>query len=361
MDGILSSLRNIRANLFSPKVPLEKRITYAMVIIAMFGEFFGFVESLLLKLPLVAILLPLISFFILIGLSLWGLKTRKTNLFSFVAIFIMTVIFFPLMFFANAGLNGGMPYYFLVAVVCTALALKGKTRIILFSATTLEYTLLFLLFKYYPNIFLQLSPEDAFIDQLCSLLITSMILFTFSLAVSSQNYHDRNKIQQLSLLYERQANTDELTSLYNRRYFNNFLKLAILTLGDTGKLHIAMFDIDDFKYVNDKYGHPFGDTILKQFASILQRTENEGVTSCRYGGEEFLLLIPKKNRQEALDMVEEVIKTTRESITLKDGRFVTVSAGFMTCSEDMTYDVLLQEVDKKLYTAKKTGKNRVIS
>ena len=224
----------------------------------------------------------------------------------------------------------------------------------------IEYSGLFIIYRFYPELFTQMEHEEAFIDQLCSMIIASCVLFTFSYIVSKQNSHDRHTIQQLSLLYERQANTDELTSLYNRRYFNNFLKLAILTLGDTGKLHIAMFDIDDFKYVNDKYGHPFGDTILKQFATILQGTEKEGVTSCRYGGEEFLLLIPKKNRQEALELVEEVIKKTRESIKLKDDRFVTVSAGFMTCTEDMTYDVLLQEVDKKLYTAKCSGKNKVI-
>jgi diguanylate cyclase (GGDEF)-like protein len=122
-----------------------------------------------------------------------------------------------------------------------------------------------------------------------------------------------------------------------------------------------MFDIDDFKYVNDKYGHPFGDTVLKQFAVILNETINDGVTACRYCGEEFLLLIPKKNKDEALSLVEDVLKTTRERIKLDENKFVTVSAGFMTCTEEMTYDLLLQEVDKKLYMAKHMGKNRVES
>ena len=122
-----------------------------------------------------------------------------------------------------------------------------------------------------------------------------------------------------------------------------------------------MFDIDDFKYVNDKYGHPFGDTVLKRFADILNECITDGVTACRYGGEEFLLLIPKKNKEEALELVQNVLKQTREKIILAENRFVTVSAGFMTCTEDMTYDVLLQEVDKKLYTAKNSGKNCVIS
>lgn len=361
MGRFLSSLKDLWATLFSPKVPLEKRITYAMVICAMMGELFGFIESYLIGLPLFAVLLPLISFFLLAVLSIWGLKTKKTRLFAFISISISALILFPLMFIENAGLHGGMPYYFMIAFLCTALALRGKTRLILFITILIEYSCLFFLYRYYPQIFTTMDHEEAFIDQLCSMIISSIILFAFACAVSSQNYRDRHKIQQLSLLYERQANTDELTGLYNRRYFNNFLKLAILTLGDTGKLHIAMFDIDDFKFVNDKYGHPYGDTILKQFAQILQKTENEGVTSCRYGGEEFLLLIPKKNKEDALKLVEEVLENTRTEIKLKDGRFVTVSAGFTTCKEDMTYDVLLQEVDKKLYTAKSSGKNRVIS
>ncbi len=327
----------------------------------MVGEIIGFVESYMIGLPTIAVLLPLISSLLLLALSIWGFKTKKTKLFATISISLTAMILFPLMFFANAGLHGGMPFYFLVAVVCTALALRGKTRIILFILILLEYSGLFVLYQILPQAFIPMSHYDAFVDQLCSMLIASLVLFAFSFIVSKQNYHDRHKIEQLSLLYERQANTDELTGLYNRRYFNNFLKLAILTLGDTGKLHIAMFDIDDFKYVNDKYGHPFGDTVLKRFADILNECITDGVTACRYGGEEFLLLIPKKNKEEALKLVQNVLKQTREKIILAENRFVTVSAGFMTCTEDMTYDVLLQEVDKKLYTAKNSGKNCVIS
>ena len=361
MEKILSSLKYLRATLFSPKVPLEKRITYAMVISAMIGELFGFIESYLIGLPLIAVLLPLISFFLLLILSIWGLKTKNIQLFAFISISVSALILFPLMFFANAGLHGGMPYYFIVAVVCTALALKGRTRIILFILILIDYSAVFALYRFFPQGFTQMTHEKAFIDQLSSLLISSLILFSFAYVVSEQTSHDRNTIKQLSLLYERQANTDELTGLYNRRYFNNFLKLAILTLGDTSKLHIAMFDIDDFKFVNDKYGHPFGDTVLKQFSLILQQKEHTGVTACRYGGEEFLLLIPKKNKEEALNLVEEILENTRNSIKLKNGQFVTVSAGFVTCTEEMTYETLLQEVDKKLYSAKRSGKNKVIS
>ena len=357
---MLTSLKKLRTTITSPNVPLEKRITYAMVLCAMIGEFFGFVESFLLHLSIQAILLPLISFFFLLLLYFWGIKTKHIKIFSLLGISIIGLVIFPLMFFANAGLQAGMPYYFLLAFVCTALALRGKSRIIIYALLVIVYTTLFFVYRYFPQIFIPMTAEDAFIDQIFSLLIADSILFIFSYTVSRQNAHDRRTIKELSLLYERQANTDELTGLYNRRYFNHFLKLAILTLGDTGKLHVAMFDIDNFKSVNDKYGHPFGDTVLKRFANILSKRESIGATVCRYGGEEFLILLPKKDKEEAINIVEGILEETRSTIELPEDKFITVSAGFITCTEEMSFEKLLQLVDKNLYTAKASGKDKVI-
>ncbi len=354
------SLKEFCSRLFTQTTPLEKRISYAMVLIAMVGEFFGFIESLVLHLTLAAILLPLLSFIIHIGLLLWGMKISRMDLFAFFAISITSMIIFPAMFLANAGLQGGMPFYFLLSLVCTALALKGKKRIILFILTMLEYTGLFLCFYFFPQIFIGMSKQDAFIDQLCSMIISSGILFAFSCAVSNQTMRDRETIKKLSQEYEKQANTDELTGLFNRRYFNSFLKLAIRTLGDSENLHLAMFDIDNFKSVNDRYGHPFGDTVLKQFSEILKKSEEYGSTVCRYGGEEFLILIPGRDRKQALSIVENILEETRTNIKIGDS-FITVSAGFITCKEGMSYDLLLEEVDEKLYKAKCTGKNKVVS
>ena len=361
MGRVRSFIKYIHAGIFSQRVPLEKRVIYAMVVCAMGGELFGFIESFLIGLPLLAIILPFLSFLLLIGLSIWGFKTKNTKLFGLLSISISSLIIFPLMFFANAGLDGGMPYYFLISSVCIALVLSGKTRIILFLINILEYTGLFIIYHLRPEVFLPMSAASSFIDKTSSMIISFSVLFFFAYTVSLQNHHDRAKIQQLSQLYEKQANTDELTTLYNRRYFNNFLKLAILTLGDTGKLHVAMFDIDDFKYVNDKFGHPFGDRILKLFANVLIAIgDDNGCTVCRYGGEEFLLLIPKKDRNEAIEIVENILDYTRNNIRVTDERCITVSAGLLTCKADMDYETLLQEVDKKLYTAKCTGKNRVV-
>jgi len=361
MGRVISFIKYVQNVIFSQRFPLEKRITYAMVLCAMAGELFGFIESFLIKLPFPAIVLPLVSFIVHAILSVWGFRTKNTRLFALLSIAISSLILFPLMFFANAGLKGGMSYYFLIAIVCTAIVLHGKTRIILFIINVTENIIIFLLYKKMPQLFLTMTAENAFIDQLCSMFIACIVIFFFTYTVAQQNYNDREKIQQLSNLYERQANTDELTGLYNRRYFNGFLKLAILTLGDTEKLHVAMFDIDDFKYVNDKFGHPFGDRILKLFATVLiSSSDFNGLTVCRYGGEEFLLLIPKKDKAEAVKIVEDILEYTRKNIRITDDRCITVSAGLYTCKADMDFETLLQEVDKKLYTAKCTGKNRVV-
>ncbi len=361
MEGNFSPIKQLYKKLFSMDVPLEKRITHAMLFCSMFGTFFGFIESFVLHLPIFAVLLPLILFFMLLGFSFWGFYTKRTEVFALVSISVIGFVVFPLMFLANDGMHGGMIFYFVIAAVCIALVLKGKARFILFIAIIAEYTVLFVFYKNAPQYFLHMTDETAFIDQLCSMVITSLILFSFSYSVAHQNLHDRETIKNLSKMYETQANTDELTGLYNRRYFNNFLKLAISTLGDTGNLHIAMLDIDDFKVVNDKYGHPFGDTVLQRFAKILKKTESEGATACRYGGEEFLLLIPKKDRAEALQIVEKIIETVWAQIQIGENGFVTASAGFVTCTENMSYNELLQEVDKRLYAAKAAGKNRVVS
>lgn len=361
MGRVLSFLKYLHSGLFSQRIPIEKRVTYAMVICAMIGQVFGFVESILIDLPFAAQILPLISFLVLLVISIWGFKTKNTRLFGFLAISVTSLVFFPLMFFANDGLDGGMPYYFLISIICIAIALKGKTRIFLFIINLTENVALCFLFRKMPRVFLPMSYKSSFVDKTASLIICSLVLFFFAYIVTRQNHIDREKIQTLSKLYEKQANTDELTTLYNRRYFNHFLKLAILTLGDTGKLHVAMFDIDDFKKVNDKYGHPFGDQILKKFANVLIAvSDDNGCTACRYGGEEFILLIPKKDKSEALNIVELVLEYTRRNIHITDEKCITVSAGFITCTEEMEFDVLLQAVDKNLYTAKCTGKNKVV-
>lgn len=166
-------------------------------------------------------------------------------------------------------------------------------------------------------------------------------------------------------MYSHQANTDELTELFNRRYFKEALTRNLYDddseIPDDRDIFIAMFDIDDFKKINDTYGHLFGDKVLKQFAEILFEESTNGSVSCRYGGEEFMIMIKEKQFKYAYAKVELILNKTKNRIHCgSEKKSVTVSAGLVLCKKDKDYSAILKEVDEKLYEAKKNGKNRVV-
>lgn len=163
------------------------------------------------------------------------------------------------------------------------------------------------------------------------------------------------------------ATTDPLTHLYNRRYFmdasTNIFNLA---LRYTKPLSIIMLDIDKFKNVNDTYGHQIGDRVLVQLASLLQKSRRNSDFICRYGGEEFVILLPETDQNNALLLAEEIRKKIEMStITLENSQIIkfTVSLGVseINIAKDNTIEQIINRADKALYIAKDSGRNRVAS
>jgi diguanylate cyclase (GGDEF)-like protein len=123
-------------------------------------------------------------------------------------------------------------------------------------------------------------------------------------------------------------------------------------------------DLDHFKRVNDTFGHPFGDFVLKRFAAIIQRSIRAGDTAARYGGEEFLCVLPDCDRDQALRVAERIRAATQAHLFQHEGKKanVTVSVGVVTDykSADGNYQHLIHLADQALYEAKKKGRNRVV-
>ena len=165
-------------------------------------------------------------------------------------------------------------------------------------------------------------------------------------------------------LYHR-AITDGLTGLYGRSYLDN---LIIDKTSDpkNARLSALMIDIDYFKKCNDTYGHQFGDKVLRQVAEIAKRVSANHGTACRYGGEEFVVLIDSDNVDHALEIAEQ-IRSTVESTSVpfnEEGKVtlisVTLSIGVAVFSPDIERVELIEHADKALYKAKGTGRNRVV-
>lgn len=154
---------------------------------------------------------------------------------------------------------------------------------------------------------------------------------------------------------------DYLTDLYNHRYFRRELTRRVEEAERYDKTFcVVLFDLDHFKRINDEYGHQVGDDVLEEFARLLRDLTRSPDMVFRYGGEEFALILPETNRENADTLAERI----RERVAKHDfeiDRQVTVSGGVAEYPSDSNdgYD-LIQVVDERLYEAKGRGRNRIV-
>jgi diguanylate cyclase (GGDEF)-like protein len=168
---------------------------------------------------------------------------------------------------------------------------------------------------------------------------------------------------RLHRIVEHQALVDGLTGLANRRQCESALgtELARAERFDDS-LALVMADLDDFKDVNDRYGHPVGDLVLREFAEVLRRTLRDADVAGRWGGEEFALILPGTDRLGALSLAERVRRELRTRVILSpEGERVAVTASFGVASfpRSATEPELVAAADAALYEAKRAGKDRV--
>ena len=159
--------------------------------------------------------------------------------------------------------------------------------------------------------------------------------------------------------------TDRLTGLYNRGNFNIMINKELARSSRLGKpISLIILDIDNFKKLNDSCGHLKGDQVLRDVANLVKNGIRTMDTAFRYGGEEFILLLPETNSTEAIKISERVRKAVEEhnfGANEKHNGKVTVSLGLVTCSNSKSSaEKLIKEADICLYRAKNSGKNRSI-
>ncbi|MDA3947475.1 MAG: GGDEF domain-containing protein [Helicobacteraceae bacterium] len=154
---------------------------------------------------------------------------------------------------------------------------------------------------------------------------------------------------------------DELTKCANRRYFNQKIASQIDLFERYGQeFSMIMFDIDDFKHINDTYGHSLGDHVLKLMAIDVQEHLRTSDILCRIGGEEFAVILPETNRESALFVAEKIRKHIEEQVYI-DHETITISLGAESFSEGQDFNSFYAAVDSFLYKSKNSGKNCVHS
>ncbi|SDH91056.1 diguanylate cyclase [Pseudomonas panipatensis] len=198
-------------------------------------------------------------------------------------------------------------------------------------------------------------------------LMLSLILWFSQLRNLRQRrrlQRQREELEAKNRQLEYLAGHDPLTGLFNRRHFDQVVtqELARCTR-QPAPLSLLMIDLDHFKFINDRYGHPLGDEVIRHAANQLRKHTRSSDSVARVGGEEFLLLLPDTDEQQARSIAEK-LRTLLEStpLPMKDGLlYLTASFGIASLGRGVTstYERLYSTADQAMYRAKASGRNRV--
>ena len=175
---------------------------------------------------------------------------------------------------------------------------------------------------------------------------------------------DISERKQLESVLQQLAHTDSLTGLYNRRVFVERLEqeTARLARSDTSPISLLMLDLDHFKRINDNFGHAMGDSVLRHFAKLMKETIRSIDLAARLGGEEFAILLPGADKNEAIGIAERICRQTASSALpcRTDPLHYTVSIGVaQVLVHDRNTEAALHRADSALYSAKANGRNQV--
>ncbi len=160
---------------------------------------------------------------------------------------------------------------------------------------------------------------------------------------------------------EEKSNLDSLTKVFNRRALSTYLNNICSTKKLAYNFHILILDIDDFKNINDNYGHVAGDKVLIFIAHTLKKTLRDGDKIFRYGGEEFIIILNRTSDEYCKKIANRLLDLVRENRLVYRGESlrVTMSIGVSKFLQEDTPDTLIARADKALYIAKDNGKNQV--
>lgn len=207
-------------------------------------------------------------------------------------------------------------------------------------------------FSLYPEMMNVVMEYKSFVGVL-NLVITLFTLFYLSNLYLIELKSTREKLDYTS-------NHDMLTGLYNRRFFEGIMKRS--KEEKESSFSVAMLDVDDFKKINDTYGHAIGDKVLATVSKCIESCLPPNAVAVRWGGEEFVLYLPKVDNAHALDILGNFrAKLSEQAVYCKDTRVsITVTIGLCTGESITEYEEYLRQADEKLYWGKKHGKNQIV-
>ncbi len=306
-----------------------------------------------------SILLHLL-FLLLLVFSLYLSRVKKIfDVPVFLIVSFLVFIFSPFCWILNAGSRGGAQYYTILYGIMISAVTKGRKRIVFLTAHLLINAALFVFEYYFPTKILYYNSETVrYIDIIISITVASIANLSLFVVYAKKYEQEHQVLKEYSQRLKQLTMTDGMTGLYNHKTIFDILTGEITKAGETSQnLCIAMIDVDDFKNVNDTFGHQQGDFVLCEISKLLRENLEKKNLIGRYGGEEILMILPDTD----VDRGYHIIDRIRQIIEQHDfrGCKVTVSGGLVQLQNEDTQQ-LVSKADGLMYEAKKRGKNRII-
>ncbi len=292
-----------------------------------------------------------------------AVKTELYNQCYLVMCCALSCFLMPMLFLFCGGITSGMPLYCITSLSLIAFAVRGRAKNIAFIVSLLVQAATIYMSWKNPNLVIAtLDRDGSFLDILVTHILTGITLFAVGSFSLMSYVQEREKSEKLVAQLDYLSVRDSLTGLYNRRYLLKFLDETVWK--HRNEYFIAMFDLDNFKQVNSKYGHSFGDEVICTVGKLIQKSEDEtaGEIVTRFGCEKFIYLINAGSEVEAYSKVESIRKAVRQ-VHFEDHPELqlTISGGFLPCNVKTIVDTkqLLFRVDELVVSAKKQGKNQI--
>lgn len=296
-----------------------------------------------------------VCFLIVVIVGTIGWNTKKTQLPAVLIILTLAWFEFPYLYYCygNASI-----VYLILGIVGLAMFFPRSMVIVSYLFTLLEYLAIMTISFLRPSRWSVMDNHSRMGTTFGSFVIVALSIFAMTYVLLRRYEEQRKQLLALSENLEFAANHDPLTKLYNRRYLVRCVEEWMRMPGRN--FWIILFDVDDFKAVNDTYGHGYGDDVLREVGRLmLEQMQDRGIAS-RFGGEEFMLVFEKDDREQALlafQKIQEGLLAFSRNTRQTD---ITISGGMERYEADKQLDLLFTAADRKLYTAKSAGKNRIV-
>ena len=295
-------------------------------------------------------------------------KLKKLKITLFIA--AMEVIIHTFLTTIFIGINKGFFFYCFTMVPAAFYVILSWNSFKKKELSSILYTIVFILsisanfmISYFiePIEKMVLGWQIAFM--IFNIVMSILAMAQFLILLDWDIMHKAERMQILNNELDEEANIDPLTRLYNRRFMDKKLEDKLADLSKEGAIFgIIMADIDDFKKINDTYGHDFGDEVLKAAAQALLKSTRDDDFVCRWGGEEFLIAINgnKKITADVAERMRQAVNSVSVKALNEDVK-ITMTFGISESIPGLSIEKLISIADENLYKGKKNGKNQVVS